>query len=62
MTALQNGSDVRGIAIETTENQSLEERSVTLKQPAEMQEGRFKLETPDYQRLGKQVIADLAQL
>ena len=44
------------------ENQTLEQMIAQLKQPKETQEIRFKLEVADYQTLGKQVIADLAQL
>lgn len=44
------------------ENQTLEQMIAQLKQPKETQEIRFKLEVADYQTLGKQVIADLAQI
>lgn len=43
-------------------NQTLEEMIATLKQPAETQEVRFKLEQIDYRALGEQVIADLAAI
>ncbi|WP_156018104.1 phosphomannomutase/phosphoglucomutase [Streptococcus ruminantium] len=43
------------------QGQSLDDLIAQLKQPVETQEVRFKLESPDYRKLGEQVIADLRQ-
>ncbi|BDD38698.1 phosphomannomutase/phosphoglucomutase [Streptococcus ruminantium] len=44
-----------------TQGQSLDDLIAQLKQPVETQEVRFKLESPDYRKLGEQVIAALRQ-
>lgn len=44
------------------EGQTLESLIADLKQPAETQEVRFKLERADYRPLGEQVIADIANI
>lgn len=43
------------------QGQSLDDLIAQLKQPVETQEVRFKLESPDYRKLGEQVIAALRQ-
>lgn len=43
------------------QGQSLDDLIAQLKQPVETQEVRFKLESPDYRKLGEQVIATLRQ-